>query len=147
METIVILLLLKKNKKHVLCIWIIIMEKILTYFEFNVREIVEVGRVIDGLDLDGYSGRPFPDVFPVDTAEERYCGAQLVNASSARSQPPVRFATEPRYRIASLLADRYFGRETQRLPPVHHFPVRFLWVFTAKRRISCWRMKKCSSVI
>lgn len=56
---------------------------ILTYFEFNVREVVEVGRVVDGLDLNGYGGRPFPDVLPVDAAEERYGRAQLVDAAAA----------------------------------------------------------------
>lgn len=119
----------------------------LTYFEFDVREIVEVGRVVDGLDLDGYGGRPFPDVLPVDAAEERYCRAELVNAPSARSQPPVRLAAEPGYRVAGLLADGHLGREAQRLPPVHHLPVRFLRVLAAERRISCRRTEHNSGLL
>lgn len=117
---------------------------ILTYFEFNVREIVEIGRVVDGLDLDRYGGRPFSDVFPVDAAEERYGGTQLVYPPATGAQPPVGLTTEPGNRVARLLTDGDFGRKAQRFSPVHHFPVRFLWVFTAERRIP-WRQNMFSA--
>lgn len=41
-----------------------------TYLQFHVWKLVEVGRVVDGSHLDRYRGRSFPDVLPIDTAEE-----------------------------------------------------------------------------
>lgn len=110
---------------------------ILTYFELDVREVVEVGRVVDGLDLDGYGSRPFSDVVPVDAAEERYRRPEFVDAAAGVAQPAVRLATEPGDGVARFLADGHFGREAQRLPPIHHLSVRFLRVFAAERRVPC----------
>ena len=41
----------------------------LTYFEINIRKVVEVGGVVDGLDLHGDGGGPLADVVPVDALE------------------------------------------------------------------------------
>jgi len=40
-------------------------------FEVDVGELVKVGRVVDGTDVDGYGRRSLADVLPVDEAEER----------------------------------------------------------------------------
>ena len=40
-----------------------------TYFEGDVREVVEVGGVVNGADLDGDGGGPLPDVVPVHPLE------------------------------------------------------------------------------
>lgn len=38
--------------------------------EVDIGKVVKVRGVVDGLDVDGNGGWPFPDVFPVDTLEE-----------------------------------------------------------------------------
>lgn len=44
----------------------------LTDFQRHVRELVKVGRVVDGAHLDGDGRRPLADVLPVDAPEERH---------------------------------------------------------------------------
>ena len=41
----------------------------LTYLQGDVREVVEVGGVVNGADLDGDGGGPLPDVVPVHPLE------------------------------------------------------------------------------
>ena len=41
----------------------------LTYLQGDVREVVEVGGVVNGADLDGDGGGPLPDVVPVHVLE------------------------------------------------------------------------------
>lgn len=45
-----------------------------TYLQLYIWKFVKVGRVVDGSHLDRNGGWPFPDVLPVDAAEE---GRQL----------------------------------------------------------------------
>ena len=42
----------------------------------------------------------------------------------------------PNNSIFGLFWDRNFGREYQRLPPVHNFPIRVLWILRAKRWVA-----------
>lgn len=51
-----------------------------TYLQFHVWKFVKVGRIVDGSHLDRYGGRSFPNVLPIDTAEEG-CQFELLNAS------------------------------------------------------------------
>lgn len=122
-----------------------IIYRVLTYFKFDVREVVEVGRVVDGLDLDRYGGRPFSDVLPVDATEERYRWPEVVDAAAAVPETAVWFATEPGDGVACLLTDGHLGWEAQRLPPIHNLPVRLLRVFAAERRIPCKRTRPISN--
>ena len=41
----------------------------LTYLQRHLREVVKVRSVVNGFDLDRSSGRPLPDVTPVNTLE------------------------------------------------------------------------------
>jgi len=117
---------------------------ILTYFELNIREVIEVGRVVDRLDLNRYGSRTFSDVLPVDATKERYCWSEIVDTTTAVAETAVWFATESGDCVTGLLADGHFGWEAQRFPPVHNLPVRFLWIFAAERRVPC-KLKRPNS--
>lgn len=45
---------------------------VLTYFQGYVWEVVKVGRVVDGTHLNRYGRRPFANVLPIDSSEERH---------------------------------------------------------------------------
>ena len=45
------------------------MMKLQTYLHGDIWELVEVGGVVDGADLDGDGGGPLPDVLPVHVLE------------------------------------------------------------------------------
>ena len=45
------------------------MMQIRTYLHGDIWELVEVGGVVDGADLDGDGGGPLPDVLPVHVLE------------------------------------------------------------------------------
>ena len=63
--------------------------------EVNVWELVEVGGVVDGLDMHRYGRRPLTDVVPVNTFEIR----QSLDVVKTL-HPPLRIRTKPEIMIS-----------------------------------------------
>ena len=66
----------------------------LTYLQGDVREVVEVGGVVNGADLDGDGGGPLPDVVPVHPLEPGHALDVLQTLD-----PLLPLVTEPAHRV------------------------------------------------
>lgn len=73
-------------------------------FQRHVRELVKVGRVVDGAHLDGDGGRPFADVLPVDAPEERH---QLQVLDAALGAEPGRCELSFKYFLFNFYSEHF----------------------------------------
>lgn len=103
--------------------------------EVDVGEVVEVGGVVDALDLHGDGGGPLADVLPVDAAEEGL--RPDLGQAALGAHAPLSLGAEALHQGAGVLRDGHLGREHQRLPPRHHLAVRLLGGLRAEGRVAC----------
>ena len=119
-----------------------------TYLYGDIWELVEVGGVVDGADLDGDGGGPLPDVVPVHVLEPGQAldllpalhpAVAVVTKPAADGEDTtelsgVTFVLLPANGGNSCLRDRRNRRKLQCCLPVHNFPIGVLHLLRAEWR-------------